>query len=103
MPETSEKRRMAIVKLEKAVALLCAGALLAPIPAGVAMAQENQLSATQRQAAALNLPEITVMGTVDPNVRKATAIVNGDIITDTDVDHRLGLVIIANGGKKISF
>lgn len=90
---------MAIVKLEKAVALLCAGAMLAPMLALPATAQDVQPSATQRQAAALNLPEITVMGAVDPNVRKANAIVNGDIITDTDVDHRLGLVIIANGGK----
>lgn len=42
---------------------------------------------------------MTIMGTVDPNVRKATAIVNGSIITDTDVDHRLGLVMIANSGR----
>ncbi len=56
-------------------------------------------NASQRQAAALQLPDLTVYGTVDPNVRKATAIVNGDIITDTDVDHRLALVLIANGGK----
>jgi peptidyl-prolyl cis-trans isomerase SurA len=33
----------------------------------------------------------------DPTVRKATAIVNGDIITGTDVDHRLALIILANG------
>jgi peptidyl-prolyl cis-trans isomerase SurA len=56
-------------------------------------------TASQRQAAALQLPDLTIYGTVDPNVRKATAIVNGDIITDTDVDHRLALVLIANGGK----
>lgn len=58
-------------------------------------------SASQRQAAAaaLQLPDVTVFGTFDPNVRKATAIVNGDIITDTDVDHRLALVLIANSGR----
>src|SRR3546814_4034929 len=33
------------------------------------------------------------------NVRKATAIVNGRIITGTDVDQRLALIITANGGK----
>ncbi len=33
---------------------------------------------------------------VDPNVRKATAIVNGDVITDTDVAQRLNLVLAAN-------
>jgi hypothetical protein len=34
-----------------------------------------------------------------PNLRRATAIVNGDIITGTDVDQRLALVLAANGGK----
>ena len=51
-------------------------------------------------AAALNLPQnITPIGKVDPQVRKATAIVNGDVITGTDVDQRLALVILANGGR----
>lgn len=35
----------------------------------------------------------------DPNVRKATAIVNGEIITGTDVDQRLALIVIANEGQ----
>lgn len=30
---------------------------------------------------------------------KATAIVNGDVITNTDVDQRLALVVLANGGR----
>ena len=48
----------------------------------------------------LNLPQdVTVFGKSDPNVRKATAIVNGRIITGTDVDQRLALIITANGGK----
>ena len=34
-----------------------------------------------------------------PSVVKATAIVNGDVITQTDVDQRLALLAIANGGK----
>jgi len=34
-----------------------------------------------------------------PSVVKATAIVNGDIITQTDIDQRLALLIIASGGK----
>ncbi len=61
--------------------------------------QAGAQTASQRQAAALQLPDVTVFGTFDPNVRKATAIVNGDIITDTDVDHRLALVLIANSGR----
>jgi peptidyl-prolyl cis-trans isomerase SurA len=48
----------------------------------------------------LNLPtSLTTFGKVDPTFRKPTAIVNGEIITGTDVDHRLGLIMIANGGK----
>ncbi|MDB5697544.1 MAG: peptidylprolyl isomerase [Alphaproteobacteria bacterium] len=35
----------------------------------------------------------------DPSIRKATAIVNGDVITGTDVDQRLALIVLANGGK----
>jgi len=34
-----------------------------------------------------------------PSVVKATAIVNGDVITQTDIDQRLALLAIANGGK----
>ena len=50
--------------------------------------------------AGLNLPSVlTTFGKVDPNLRKATAIVNGDIITGTDIDHRLALIVIANGGR----
>lgn len=43
--------------------------------------------------------EIRVLGALDPMVRKATAIVNGDVVTDTDVEQRLNLVVAANGGK----
>lgn len=35
----------------------------------------------------------------DPNVRKATAIVNGEIITGTEVDERLALIVLANDGQ----
>lgn len=48
----------------------------------------------------LNLPQtLTTFGKVEPNLRKATAIVNGEIITGTDVDQRLALIVLANGGK----
>ena len=48
----------------------------------------------------LDLPSVlTTFGKVDPNLRKATAIINGEIITGTDIDQRLALVDIANGGK----
>ena len=48
----------------------------------------------------LNIPdELTIFGKNDPNVRRATAIVNGDIITGTDVSQRLALIVAANGGE----
>lgn len=51
-------------------------------------------------ATSLNLPQtLTTFGKVEPTLRKATAIVNGEIITGTDVDQRLSLIVLANGGK----
>lgn len=51
-------------------------------------------------SSALNIPDsFTLFGKRDPNVRKATALVNGEVITETDVDQRLALVVLANGGK----
>ena len=48
----------------------------------------------------LNLPSVlTTYGATDPHIRKATAIVNSAIITGTDVDQRLALVVLANGGR----
>ncbi len=53
-----------------------------------------------RSADGLNLPsDLTVFGQSDPLVHKATAIVNGTIITDTDIDQRLALVLVANQGN----
>jgi peptidyl-prolyl cis-trans isomerase SurA len=51
-------------------------------------------------ASVLNLPaNPIVFGGAMPSVVKATAIVNGEIITQTDIDQRLALLAIANGGK----
>lgn len=48
----------------------------------------------------LNLPStLTTFGKVEPTLRKATAIVNGEIITGTDVDQRLALIVLANGNQ----
>ncbi len=47
----------------------------------------------------LNLPENPqLFGTTLPSVVKATAIVNGAVITQSDIDQRLALLAIANGG-----
>jgi peptidyl-prolyl cis-trans isomerase SurA len=51
-------------------------------------------------AANLDIPEgQQLFGKNDPNVRRATAQVNGEIITGTDIDHRLALIIAANENK----
>ncbi|MBP6030653.1 MAG: peptidylprolyl isomerase [Sphingobium sp.] len=48
----------------------------------------------------LKLPEdLTIFQDRDPNLHKPTAVVNGQIITKTDVDQRLALIVLANGGK----
>ncbi|KQX20026.1 peptidylprolyl isomerase [Sphingomonas sp. Root50] len=69
-------------------------ALAAPIIGQTVMDDEEDVSG------GLNIPkDITVFGNKDPNVRTATAIVNGTIITQTDVEQRLALVVAANGGR----
>jgi peptidyl-prolyl cis-trans isomerase SurA len=71
-----------------------AGAMVVPAGNASLLAQ-----AAPRTFSANDLPEMVVLGDVDPTLRKAQAIVNGDVITDTDIDQRLGLVLAANGGR----
>ena len=73
---------------------LLAAAMVLPTGSAGLMAQS-----AQRSFSANDLPELVVLGDVDPALRKAQAIVNGDVITDTDIDQRLGLVLAANGGR----
>lgn len=40
--------------------------------------------------------DVDILGQMDPNKRRATAKVNGEIITGTDIDHRMALVLDAN-------
>lgn len=72
--------------------------------AGGALAQRPGQSADQQPAVnssqSLRLPENPqVFGTAMPSVVKATAIVNGEVITQTDIEQRLQLLAIANGGQ----
>jgi peptidyl-prolyl cis-trans isomerase SurA len=81
------------------LARLAAGAALAAAVAPLA-AQTVDDEGMAAPSAALELPrDLTVFGQSDPNLRKATAVVNGAIITDTDVEQRLALIILANGGN----
>jgi len=76
-----------------------AAPLTALVALGVAVASA---AAAQEQATGgvLNLPSNpTIFGSTLPSVVKATAIVNGEVITQTDVDQRVALMAIANGGS----
>jgi peptidyl-prolyl cis-trans isomerase SurA len=51
----------------------------------------------------LDIPaNLQIFGKLDPNIRKPTAIVNDTVITGTDVDQRVALVLSANPGAPLS-
>ena len=66
--------------------------LIAPIASAMAAAQGGgQPPATGN----LNIPgNVQFVGRTEPGVRKATAIVNGDVITGSDIDQRSNLLIV---------
>ena len=72
-----------------------------------ALAQDSGQSDAQPQqppsvnsAQSLKLPEnAQVFGNAMPSLIKATAIVNGEVITPSDIDQRVALLVIANGGQ----
>lgn len=75
--------------------LLAAAATMSSHATAQTVSDEGAVPATN-----LNLPStLTTFGKVEPTLRKATAIVNGEIITGTDIDQRLALIVLANGGK----
>lgn len=62
--------------------------LAASLLSVVAAAQNEQ------PGPALDIPEnVQFVGKQDPGIRKATAIVNGEVITESDIDHRLALML----------
>ncbi len=75
-------------------------AAVAAVGATSALAQQSDTKpqrATSSSTQGLRLPQnLQVFGTTMPSVIKATAIVNGDVITQTDVDQRLAFLSIAN-------
>nr|WP_230206886.1 peptidylprolyl isomerase [Novosphingobium sp. Gsoil 351] len=92
--------RLTPARLAVAAGLLAlAGAAVAqdaPQPAPV----EAPAPEAGTTVAALNLPQgPTQFLAPDPNVRRATAKVNGDIITDTDISQRVALVVAASDAK----
>ena len=52
---------------------------------------------TANDPSGLNIPaDVTFIGNREPDVRKATAIVNGQVITETDINQRLALFLASN-------
>lgn len=71
----------------------------APVAAQAQDAGEAQdaSAAAAAQDSGLNLPErVTMLNNPDPNVRRATAVVNGQVITGTDLEQRLALLTAAS-------
>jgi peptidyl-prolyl cis-trans isomerase SurA len=84
--------RFRLTRLHTAVLSIAATALVLP---GALVAQEGRPPQGD-----LSLPENpTIFGKNDPNHRSATVIVNGEVITGTDIDQRVALVVAASGGK----
>ena len=70
----------------------------AQVPAPASTAAEDAAAVE-----ALGLPStISILAKNDPNKRTATALVNGQVLTGTDIDQRLALLIAANKGQQPS-
>jgi len=75
---------------------------VAALAAAAAFAQSAPPAAAPKGGSAgpLTIPyDVEFLGPDQANVRKATAIVNGAVITGTDIEHRMALIILANEGR----
>ena len=74
------------------------GAMLAVAAATAATGQQQTVQdQSVPDNTGLDIPaNLQIFGKVDPNIRKATAIVNDTVITGTDVDQRTALIMSAN-------
>jgi peptidyl-prolyl cis-trans isomerase SurA len=80
------------IKFRAALLLGLSGAFM-----GAAVAQDAPPASS---TGPIIIPEnVTLLGKEDPNVRRATAVINGEIITGTDVDQRVALILAANDNK----
>ena len=75
--------------------ILAAMVLTAAPNTAFAQADDDQAALNQLGLAS----DVHLLAPRDPSVRKATAIVNSTIITDTDVDQRLALVLASSNGR----
>lgn len=81
----------------KVVRFCRSAALIIGIAGSTAIAAQTVSDSEVPSTANLDLPQnLQIFGKVDPNVRKPTAIVNGYVITRTDVDQRFNLFVALN-------
>lgn len=81
----------------KAVHFCRSAALILGIAGSAAIAAQTAGDTPPSSAANLDLPkDIQLLGKPDPNVRKPTALVNGYVITRTDIDQRFALFVALN-------
>jgi len=74
--------------------LLCSLAALSLAASPVVVAAQATGGGT------LDIPaDVAILGKGDPNVRKPTAVVEGQVITGTDVDQRVALLVAASKGE----
>lgn len=87
------------VKMTSKVARFCrSAALFTAISVSTAIGAQTVEDAAVPSGANLDLPQnLQIFGKADPNVRKPTAIVNGYVITRTDVDQRFNLIVGLQG------
>ena len=79
-------------------ALWAGAAILVASGAVAQQAADDPEPAEINSSQSLRLPENPeLFGTTMPSVVKATALINGEVITQTDIDQRLALLAIANG------
>lgn len=77
---------------------IAAASLVAATVATAQTASAPTQAPARNSTTGLNLPQNpTLFGAAIPSVVKASAIVNGEVITQTDIDQRLALLAIANG------
>lgn len=83
--------------LPGAMAALAASLLSAGLAAQDGDAAAGAQAPPPASPTGLDIPaDVTFIGNEEPNVRKATAIVNGYVITETDINQRLALFLASN-------
>lgn len=86
--------------IKRLATFAASAACLALAGAPIAVQAQDAATASAPEANPLNLPaNPQMLGTRDPNLRTATAVVNGSVITGTDIDHRVALVVAASDGQ----